>query len=90
MRIPFLTLMAIAALQAVSPASAQTYDPRYPVCMHVFTTGGRGGGGDYYDCSFTSLPQCRASASGRAASCDMNPFFNFDQPPPARKRKRVN
>ena len=89
MRTSILIMMAIGTWLAATPASAQTYDPRYPVCMHVYTPGGRGGGGDYYDCSFTSLPQCRASASGRAASCDMNPFFNFDQPPPARKRKKV-
>ena len=90
MRIPLLTVMAIAALQSVSPAGAQTYDPRYPVCMHVYTGGGRGGGGDYYDCSFTSLPQCHATASGRAATCDLNPYYAFDRPPPSRKRsKRV-
>ena len=90
MRIPLLTLTVIAALQAVSPAKAQTYDPRYPVCMHIYTAGGHGGGGDYFDCSFTSLPQCRASASGRAASCDMNPYYAFDKPPASRKRgKRV-
>ncbi|MGY3033184.1 hypothetical protein ACVIIV_002354 [Bradyrhizobium sp. USDA 4354] len=88
MRLPILTLTAVAALFVAADASAQTYDPRYPVCMHVYTPGGfTGGGGDYYDCSFTSLPQCRASASGRAASCDLNPYYAFDQPP-ARPRKR--
>jgi hypothetical protein len=81
MRLPLLTIMAIAGLQTIAPASAQTYDPRFPVCLHVFT-GGRGGGGDYFDCSFTSLPQCRATASGRSATCDLNPYFAFDQPPP--------
>jgi hypothetical protein len=81
MRLPLLTIMAIAGLQSIAPASAQTYDPRFPVCMHVFT-GGRGGGGDYFDCSFTSLPQCHATASGRSATCDLNPYYAFDQPPP--------
>lgn len=85
MRTPLLTLVAIAALQAAAPAQAQTYDPRYPVCMHVFTGGGRGGG-DYFDCSFTSIPQCNATASGRAASCDVNPFFAFNEPPPVHRR----
>lgn len=84
MRRPFLTLMAIAALQAVAPAQAQTYDPRYPVCMHIYTGGGPGGGGDYFDCSFTSIPQCRASASGRAATCDVNPYYAFNERPPVR------
>ncbi|WP_027520530.1 DUF3551 domain-containing protein [Bradyrhizobium sp. Ec3.3] len=82
MRTPFLTLIAIAALQSAAPAEAQTFDPRYPVCMHVYTSGGFGG--DYYDCSFASIPQCRASASGRAANCDVNPYHAFNAPPPAR------
>ncbi|MBR0818780.1 DUF3551 domain-containing protein [Bradyrhizobium liaoningense] len=90
MRLPLLTLTAIAALFAAADADAQTYDPRYPVCMHVYTSGGRGGGGDYYDCSFTSIPQCRATASGRAASCDVNPYYVFDEPPPRRRHKKSN
>lgn len=90
MRLPLLTIMAIAGLQTLAaPASAQTYDPRFPVCMHVFTGGRGGGGGDYFDCSFTSLPQCHATASGRSASCDLNPYYAFDQPPsPPRHRHR--
>lgn len=88
MRLPLLTLTAIVTLFVAADASAQTYDPRYPVCMHVFTTGGFGGGGDFFDCSFTSLPQCRVSASGRSASCDLNPYYAFDEPPPPPPRKR--
>lgn len=90
MRLPLLTLTAIATLFAAADASAQTYDPHYPVCMHVYTGGGGGfgaGGGSYFDCSFTSLPQCRATASGLAASCDVNPYYAFDEPSP-RPRKR--
>ena len=90
MRLALSIALASAALLAAVDARAQTYDPRFPVCMHIYTGGGRGGGGDYYDCSFTSIPQCHASASGRAASCDVNPYYAFDQPPPVRRRhKRV-
>jgi uncharacterized protein DUF3551 len=90
MRIPLYLIMAIGASLAAISAEAQTYDPRYPVCMHVYTGGLPGGGGDYYECSFTSLPQCRATASGRAASCDLNPYYAFNEPPPSRLRhKRV-
>ncbi|WP_234684477.1 DUF3551 domain-containing protein [Bradyrhizobium monzae] len=89
MRLSLLTLTAIATLFAAADASAQTYDPRYPVCMHVYAGGGRsGGGGSWFDCSFTSLEQCRATASGLAASCDLNPYYAFNEPPPPRRRHR--
>jgi hypothetical protein len=32
-------------------------------------------GANYYECRYTSLPQCNASASGRAAQCVINPYF---------------
>ena len=73
MRIPLFIIIAIGTCLATASAQAQTYDPRYPVCMHVFTGGP--GGGDYYDCSFMTLPQCAATASGRAATCLVNPFY---------------
>lgn len=87
MRLSLLTLTAIASLFVAADASAQTYDPRFPVCMHVFTSGSFGGGGDYFDCAFTSLPQCRVSASGRSASCDLNPYYAFDEPPPSPRKR---
>ena len=34
MRLPILTLTAIFTLLGVADASAQRYDPAYPVCMH--------------------------------------------------------
>ena len=46
MRLSLLTLTAIATMFVAADASAQTYDPRYPVCMHVYTGGGRGGAGE--------------------------------------------
>jgi hypothetical protein len=70
MRIPALMIFAIGMAWAGSPARAQTYDPHYPVCMHVV-----GDGAAYYDCRFTTLAQCAASASGRSAECDANPFY---------------
>jgi hypothetical protein len=91
MRLPLLTLTAIATLFVAADAGAQTYDPRYPVCMHKYTGGGGGlgggGGGGYFDCSFTSLEQCRATASGLAASCDVNPYYAFDQPRPSPRKR---
>ena len=68
------TTFAILALAAVLPAGsakAQMYDPNYPVCLHVFGELE----GERMDCIFMSLAQCAASASGRAATCLVNPYF---------------
>jgi hypothetical protein len=69
MRILALAILAIGTV-SIGPVAAQTYDPAYPVCLHVY-----GLGANYYECRYTSLPQCNASASGRAAQCDINPYF---------------
>ena len=76
----FALMVASGILLAAAPAQAQTFDPRYPVCMRVYS-GANGGGGEWYDCSFTSIPQCRATASGRAATCDLNPYYPVNAPP---------
>lgn len=61
-----------AMLSLAAPARAQTYDPKYPVCLQVFT----GSMVDYYfECGYTSMPQCQASASGRHATCVVNPYY---------------
>ncbi|WP_407116613.1 DUF3551 domain-containing protein [Bradyrhizobium sp. LMG 9283] len=80
MRLSFSLISAVAAVLVVAPSQAQTFDPRYPVCMHVYS-GANGGGGEWYDCSFTSLPQCRATAWGRAAVCNLNPYYPVNAPP---------
>jgi Protein of unknown function (DUF3551) len=65
------TILGIGGLiSAPMLAHAQTYDPKYPVCMQKY-----GLGGGYIDCSYTSLAQCNASASSRAAQCLTNPYF---------------
>lgn len=60
----------IGTIFAAAPARAQTYDPSYPVCLQTY-----GIDGGYIECSFTSLAQCAASASGRSAQCLINPYF---------------
>ena len=87
MRASFRIAIAIGVLLAAAPAGAQTFDPRYPVCMRVYS--GSVGGGDWYECSFTSLPQCAASASGRSASCLANPYYAYNAPPAHGRHKRV-
>ena len=75
-------ILAAATISIAAPAAAQTYDPNYPVCLHVY---GRVG---YYDCRYTSLPQCNLSASGRSAACVVNPYFASAGVPPGRAYRR--
>ena len=63
-----LAMLAIGTASIVTPAAAQTYAPGYPVCLHVY------GPATYYECRYTSLAQCNASASGRSAQCVVNPY----------------
>jgi hypothetical protein len=70
MRIVFSSMVAVVALFAASPVSAQTYDPAYPVCLQVY-----GIEGGYISCGYTSMQQCQLSASGRGAQCIVNPYF---------------
>jgi uncharacterized protein DUF3551 len=73
-------ILAIGTISAVAPVQAQTYDPNFPVCLQTY-----GRAGNYINCSYTSLPQCRISASGRAAQCIVNPYFAQ----PYRRPRRV-
>jgi hypothetical protein len=62
-----LGLLAISAISAAAAAPAQAgYD--YPVCLRVY------GPASYNECSYTSIAQCKATASGRAAECYPNAF----------------
>ena len=64
-------VLALGALWLTKPASAQMYDPRYPVCMHTYGSLI----GERMDCIFTSWAQCKASAEGLSATCLVNPYF---------------
>jgi hypothetical protein len=39
MRIPALAIFTFAAALTAAPAWGQTYDPAYPVCLHVYSRG---------------------------------------------------
>jgi hypothetical protein len=69
MRILALAILAAGTVLTAGGAHAQTYDPSYPVCLHVY------GRATYYECRYTSLAQCNATASGRPATCVVNPYF---------------
>ena len=66
MRRTLLALSAIVAASFATPAAAG--DLAYCIKGCDF---GAGAG----DCSFSSLAQCQASASGRDATCAANPYF---------------
>jgi hypothetical protein len=64
-----LMVLASGTIFAIAPSHAQTYDPSYPVCIQVVEWGGT-----HIDCSFTSMLQCQATASGLGL-CFANPYF---------------
>lgn len=84
MRILALAILTIATASAAPSARAQTYSPDYPVCLQIYQ-----GWNDYYfECAYTSLPQCNMSASGRAAQCVINPYYAGRKASPGRRDRR--
>ena len=78
-------ILAGATILSVAPATAQRYDPRYPVCLQKWGESGF----TAIDCSYTSLDQCRMTASGRSAMCLVNPYWSqAHQAPPGRVSRR--
>ena len=72
---------ACCAAARHAATAAQTYDPRHPVCIEIYTIDGRS-----IDCSFASIAQCAATASGQSAQCYANPYAT--QAGSARFRRR--
>ncbi len=81
-RVLATTLLSAAAVLTATAAPAQTYDPKYPVCLQIY----QGRENFYFECAYTSLAQCNMSASGRAAQCVVNPYYV--KPGPGKKRSR--
>jgi hypothetical protein len=87
MRVWVFAILAVAAVQIAAPVKAQTYDPNYPFCLQIYD--------DMvhytFECAYTSMPQCQASASGRNAQCVVNPYFPktpANPPAPAPRKRR--
>lgn len=81
MRYLALAILALATVSVAGPASAQTYDPAHPVCLHVY------GPATYYECRFSSLAQCAGSATGRSAQCETNPYYANASMQPGRRQR---
>jgi len=86
MRKLMLTMMVIGAVATIEPAQAQTFDPHYPVCMHVY------GDPTYYECQYLTMAACMATASGRSAQCIVNPYMASAAAPagPGRRYRRAH
>jgi hypothetical protein len=78
MRVSSLVVLAVLALP--SAAAAQPYD-NYPVCLRVY------GPVRFDDCRYVSIEQCRPAASGIAAQCLTNPWY---QPPAGPSRRHLS
>ena len=84
MRVRSWTALTVGLALAAGPAQAQTYDPNYPICLQTY---GRDGG--YIACRYTSMGQCRLTASARAAQCIVNPYFAGAAGSSHRKKRRA-
>jgi hypothetical protein len=67
-----LTLFSTASTFGTPPAAARDF----PFCIKGCDFGGGRG-----DCSFSSYQQCQATASGRDAYCDANPYYTASAEP---------
>ncbi len=75
-----LGLLAISAISAAGTAPVRAGD--YPVCLRVY------GAPTYNECAYTTMAQCKASASGRAAECYPNAFAGYPAPVPGGRAYR--
>ena len=84
MRTLALTFLTMGIVLAAENARAQTYDPAFPVCMQVVYPLGA----TYQDCTYSTMAQCAASASGRGLQCSPNPFYAGPTASPRRNGRR--
>lgn len=66
-----VALAVLAAGMMMAAASAPAQAREYRFCVQSPETGIPG------DCSYNTYAQCRASASGRFADCNINPRYAF-------------
>ena len=72
MRKFFLAAVAVSTVASIGMTTAPVQARDYPFCIK-----GDGYDSPIGDCSFDTYGQCLATASGRKAYCDANPFFAY-------------
>jgi hypothetical protein len=85
MRIPVLAILTLLAVLSAVPAKAQTYGGNFPVCLQIYLRDGARN----IECSYSSMEQCRATASGLSAMCLINPYYANAREPAYRQPRRV-
>jgi hypothetical protein len=71
MRNLVFALAAVSALGAAVAVSSPVHAREFPYCMQGKDAGYPG------DCQYRSYAECKATASGRAADCAINPRFAY-------------
>jgi hypothetical protein len=66
-----------AILITTSAWAAGRYDPAYPVCLEAYDDNG-----SRIECFFTSMEQCKLTASGSPGTCFNNPGYVAPAPEP--------
>jgi hypothetical protein len=69
MRCTILNLLGVISLISLAAPPAEAANRRDAYCMQGATSPGLS------NCTFTSMAQCRATASARRLSCIRNPFY---------------
>ena len=77
MRAFTLAVLTTVTVLTTAPAVAQRYAGGSPFCFQSY---GRGGT-SRIECTYVSIEQCKATASGLSASCFANPSFASAQSP---------
>ncbi len=78
MRALICLIFGTGMILAASPASAQRYDPAFPVCMELTDDNGT-----REECTFQTMEQCRESARSMPGSCFPNPYYKPSAAPAA-------
>lgn len=81
-RLTVAGLLSAVATSTIAPVTAHAQGSSYPVCLRVYGPVG------YDECNYTSMAQCKASASGRPADCYPNAFAAAPATPKGRAYRR--